>query len=364
MNRTVKYQRAWRTGRRLGASLTTLALGAGLLAACGSSSTSTSGSAKADDEGATIVVGHTKDLSNAPFYIARDRGYFKDAGVSVKDQIITTGATGMSLAATGKLDVLQAGLAAGYFNGVKQGLDLTIIGGGNVFPEGDAAPGGLLVRKSLVDSGAVKSVADLRGMKVALPGGPGAALSYPTAAVLSQGGLGLSDIKGVNVDPANLPAAFKSGAVDAGIGVEPFASQAIQQKVATAFAKVPPGVGVAAMMANTGFLKSHTKELTAFYSAMQRAACDLRPQLIHDPKNVALLASALGMSPDAVRAIPSYAYDLSPSPKNVGAMQDLWLKTGQLSYDKSLPMSDLIDDSIAQGYKGTCPPVSAGIAGN
>ncbi|WP_172465738.1 ATP-binding cassette domain-containing protein [Arthrobacter sp. Hiyo1] len=291
-----------------------LAVGMIALTGCGAGDHATAGSSPRLQ---TVSVGHTKDLSNAPLYIAMAKGYFAQNGIEVQDQIIASGATGMSLVATGRLNVLQAGLSAGYFNSIHQKLDLKIVGGGNVMPEPGSgpAPGGLLVRKSLVDSGQVKSISDLKGHPMALTGGLGAALSYFADRVLRTGGLSVSDVKAVNVGVADTATALKTGAVDAAVGVEPYASQAISQGVAVNFAPLPAGSGVAAMMYNSAFSSSPSAK--GFYAAMARAACDLRPEVAKSDENLAILSAALGVPSAQIKATAFYAFDMAPSTSNV-----------------------------------------------
>jgi len=329
-------------------SLAILGAAAMLLTSCASPSTPT-GTGTAGSL-TTIRVGHTTDLSNAPIYIAEAKGYFADEGVEVQDESITSGATGMSLVAAGQIEVLQAGLSAGYFNIVQQGLALTIVGGGAVVPDpataGGPVPAGLLVRKELVDDGTVASVADLKGLKVGVPGGPGAALAYYTDEVLRSAGLSLADVQIQNVGVADTETALQSGAIDASIGVEPFATQAVNDGVAVDFAPVPVGDGVAAMIYNTDF--SSTPAATGYYRAMVRASCDLVGADAKSPETLSILSEALGVPEDQIAATPFYAFEIPPGVENVEKMQKLWVGNGQTEYTELLPIDRLINDSFAK----------------
>ncbi|BAS11978.1 ABC transporter substrate-binding protein [Arthrobacter sp. Hiyo8] len=195
---------------------------------------------------------------------------------------------------------------------------------------------------------------------MALTGGLGAALSYFADRVLRTGGLSVSDVKAVNVGVADTATALKTGAVDAAVGVEPYASQAISQGVAVNFAPLPAGSGVAAMMYNSAFSSSPSAK--GFYAAMARAACDLRPEVAKSDENLAILSAALGVPSAQIKATAFYAFDMAPSTSNVGQMQDLWLRTGQLEYKDPLPMDQLIDTSISQNLPASsvCPALPKG----
>ena len=55
-------------------------------------------------EAGTIRIGHTTWVGYGPMYLARDLGYFKDAGLDVDLQVIEDSSLYMAAAAAGKLD--------------------------------------------------------------------------------------------------------------------------------------------------------------------------------------------------------------------------------------------------------------------
>jgi len=364
-----RSSRATHRSHRLALSPTVLVLLTSVLLAGCSSSTDTastvadtastvasSGTGEAQRQ--TVTVGHTKDLSNAPIYIAISKGYFKHYGVDVHEQIITSGATGMSLVATDHLDVVQAGLSGGFFNSVNQGLDLKVVGAGNILPAPTAgSPGGLLVRKSLIDSGQVKTIADLRGKKIALTGGLGAALSYLADTALKEAGLSVSDMKAVNVAVPDTETALASGAVDAAVGVEPYATAAVKSGAAVVLSKLPEGVGIAATIVNSKFLKGTGAQ--GFYNGMARAMCDLRPAVAKSGENLKVLATALGVPADQVKDTPFYAFSPAPGISNLEAMQALWLRLGQLDYNALIPTDKYVDSTLATKSDVKCPTITA-----
>ncbi len=73
----------------------------------------------------------------------------------------------------------------------------------------------------------IKSVADLKGKKVAVAEGSSA--NYNLLAQLDKAGLGYDDVEVQNLQPADALAAFSSGHLDAWAIWEPFTSQAEQE---------------------------------------------------------------------------------------------------------------------------------------
>src|SRR5262249_28280908 len=85
-----------------------------------------------------------------------------------------------------------------------------------------------LVRKALVDSGQVKSVADLKGLRHA-QSGRGLSAEVDLAAFLKQGGLTASDLDTAIMNPQDQITAFANGSLDFAWSVEPLATIALNQ---------------------------------------------------------------------------------------------------------------------------------------
>ena len=63
----------------------------------------------------------------------------------------------------------------------------------------------------------MKSVADLKGMKVAMAGGPGSGGEYLAAKALERGRLTIRDVQILNLGNSDMPAALENKSIDAGI---------------------------------------------------------------------------------------------------------------------------------------------------
>jgi NitT/TauT family transport system substrate-binding protein len=88
-----------------------------------------------------------------------------------------------------------------------------------------------MVRKDLVDSGRYKTIADLKGMKVAI-GAPGTGTASALNETLKTGGLKYSDVEVVYLGfPEHLPAFLNKG-IDAAISNEPTMTLEIEQGAA------------------------------------------------------------------------------------------------------------------------------------
>ena len=112
-----------------------------------------------------VAVGTGGSASDAPFYIAYDKGFFKDEGLDVDLIVLDSGAKVIAPLGTGELDVGSGALSVGFWNALIRGVKFRIVA-----DRGHTEPGYLyqtvFMRKDLIDSGQFKSLKDLKGMRM------------------------------------------------------------------------------------------------------------------------------------------------------------------------------------------------------
>ena len=114
----------------------------------------------------TVKLGDLPAISNAGIYIAIEKGFFQEHGVAVDIERFASAGKMTAPLATGQIDVSVGSPSAGLFNSIAAGMDFKIVADkGQVRPGYNFTP--LIVRKDLVDSGKVKTLRDLKGLKVA-----------------------------------------------------------------------------------------------------------------------------------------------------------------------------------------------------
>lgn len=141
-----------------------------------------------------------------------------ERGVAVKWAEFPFGPPLLEAINVGSLDVGTAGEAPPIF-AQAAGADLVYIGNEPPAPLAEA----LIVPKG----SAVKSVAELKGKKIAVAKGSNA--NYLLVKVLEKGGLKFSDVEVIYLAPADARAAFESGRVDAWSIWDPFLAAAEHQ---------------------------------------------------------------------------------------------------------------------------------------
>ena len=141
--------------------------------------------------------------SNSGFLIAREMGFYRDAGLDV------TVGPGKGSGNTAQLvasKATQVGFADGYTcgNGISKGMAIKTIG--SIFRK---APAAIIV----LSGSSIKTPKDLEGRTLGITAGSGVFQQWP--AYVKGAGLDASKIRIVNIDPSGLGPALISGKVDA-----------------------------------------------------------------------------------------------------------------------------------------------------
>jgi sulfonate transport system substrate-binding protein len=217
--------------RRTFGTSAVLALTGGLVAACSSSSTPSSGSSPSSSP--------SVDLSSVTLNIGDQKGTGAEAVLTAAGLInsfpfkltwadFTSGPPILEAAAAGSVDVGGVGDLPPVF-AAAGGEAITIVGARKTVSGDQDA---IVVPKG----SSITSIADLKGKKIAY--GSGSSANYQLLTVLKKAGLTTKDVSLVNLQPADALAAFTSGSVDAW-GIWPPYVQYAQSLGATVIAVGP-----------------------------------------------------------------------------------------------------------------------------
>lgn len=168
-------------------------------------------------------------VAAGPVYLARDRGYFAAQGLDVELVNFASSAEMVPALATGEVLAAVGAASPGVYNAVRRGIELKIVADAGSTPPG-AGFTALVVRKDLVDSGAVRDYADLRGRRIAVPSRASTSLIDVDRA-LQLGGLTLNDVDVVELPFADVNAAFASRNLDAAIQIEPLVAAGVAREL-------------------------------------------------------------------------------------------------------------------------------------
>jgi hypothetical protein len=186
------------------------------------------GAAAAHAQDVTVKVGMVKSISSVATLTAIEKGYFKAFGIKVETEDLDTSANVIALLAQNRLQVVEGGISAGYFNALEKNLPITMVMDRVSSPLGHH----LMLRPDL--NGQITRFKDLKGRIIA-SNGQGSVSTYEVGKMLETDGLTIADVD-VKVLPFNQMAiAFTNKAIDAAIVIPPFTSQFLDHGFAVSF---------------------------------------------------------------------------------------------------------------------------------
>jgi NitT/TauT family transport system substrate-binding protein len=178
-----------------------------------------------------IKLGLLMINADAGIFLALERGYFRDQGVSV-ELIYFSSSAGPQMAAltTGELDAGSGSISPGIYNAVAGGVGLKVVAAkSRVGPKGS---GRFIARASL---GKGFSIKDVKGKVVALNSAGGLSRIYLDG-FLKKGGLKESDVT-IRVMPfGDMAGALSKGAIDVAFMVQPFGTRVEESGIGVSLA--------------------------------------------------------------------------------------------------------------------------------
>jgi len=203
---------------------------------------------------------------------AKERGYFKEAGLEVDIDVIDASAGFVPMLATNQLQFVEGAITANFFNGVLQGLPIRIAIDTTSSPIGH----NLMVRYDLKDQ--IKKVSDLKG-KVVGVNAPNSIAAYEITKILRSGGLDWKDIEPKVIPFPQMGVAFTTKAIDVGLLITPYTAQFPEQKIAVQWIDVddvaqPKPLSISVSMFNADWAKQNPQAVQNFYTALMRGVRD------------------------------------------------------------------------------------------
>jgi NitT/TauT family transport system substrate-binding protein len=240
-----------------------------VVAGCGEESDevstgSTASPAQAEDVEITLALNWTPLADHAPYFVAKEKGWYDEAGLQVETQFAKGSADSTTRVATGQAEIAVAD-AGTVIASQGKGGDVTIVG--MLFAE---SPLAIWTTK---DSG-ITSPADLAGKTVGVPTGDTQRVLWP--ALAEENGVDPGSVTFVNVAPSAKYSALASGEVDAIFDFttgRPFVEKAVGADAAVVIPWAENGVNLYgnALVANDELLAEHAEAVEGFLDATYRA---------------------------------------------------------------------------------------------
>jgi NitT/TauT family transport system substrate-binding protein len=183
-----------------------------------------------------VKVGMIGSVGDAPLYVALDKGFFDEANIEASFESMGSLARQIVPLSTGMIDVACGAISAGLYNAVDRNIPMKVVA-----DKGRNAPGygynAILVRKDLYDSGAIKSIADLKGRTIATIGVGSTDMSILNEAMRSVG-MSYDDIKQTALTLPNHLVAHQNKGIEVTLTPEPFATMITDRGLAVRLATV------------------------------------------------------------------------------------------------------------------------------
>jgi NitT/TauT family transport system substrate-binding protein len=295
-----------------------------------------------------VKIGVLKLTSSAPIFLGVEKGFFREAGVE-PELVYFQAAQPVAVAiASGDVDVGATGLTAGLYNVVAGGERVWVVA-----DKGREWPGHPLTALVVQKDGAIRSVKELRGRKVAITQ-LGSTFHYMLGNLVEQEGLALADVEPAvlrtlgamaealqarRVDAALLPQPFAGSAVDRGFGrILTWVGDRLPYQVAAIFYS---GRFAQDREAAVAFMKGYVRASRHYHDAVLAAG----PRDARYDEVVAITARYTEASPEVIRAgFPYQDRDGRLDVADIGRQLGWYHRTGMVT--RALTPRDLVDSSF------------------
>jgi NitT/TauT family transport system substrate-binding protein len=296
----------------------------------------------------TVRSGSAGALGEAGQQLAQSQGYFAQEGIAI-DFFKVDASTVVTTLITGQVDVQGLGLEVGLFNAMLRGVEFRIVAT-QASSEPNANGQFFVVRKDLIDTGRIRSDADLKGLRIAVPS-RGSSPAYVVARAMEAGGLTLNDAQLVELGFPAMVAALSSQGIDVAILPEPLATVAVQNGSGLKWkglADVVPGFQQSVVVFTPQFAAQRdlaTRWTTAYLRGI-RDYNDAFRKNQHRPETVQALAAAFVIKPTVFDGMGFM--HINPDGKvNLASIQDLMNWYVQMGYlSEPVDLTRVVDPSF------------------
>jgi NitT/TauT family transport system substrate-binding protein len=297
---------------------------------------------------AVVKLAYLPIRAHAPFFVAWDKGYWREEGLEVEGTEFGGSDQVMPFLAVGQLDVAGGSSGAGFLNMLAQGIGGRIVAGlSSVGPDGLTGQA-LMVRREDFEGRRFTSPADLRGRRVAV-NGKGVYSEFLADRHLRQGGLTLNDVDLVILGLPEMLAGLVDGAVEAADLTEPTVTQAQDRGIAVPIARAngDPNGQTQVLLYGEQFVQNNAEGARRFMLGYLRALRELARSEYRDPTDLPITARYTKLPADVVqRVVPPYADPNGHiNVAHLELQQRFFAERGYLTYAEPLALDRFVDTS-------------------
>jgi len=221
---------------------------------------------------AKVTVGVLGVASEAILYLAEEQGYFEQMRVEPVFERFDSGARMVTSLATNQINIGSGSPSVGLYNAIARGVRVKIVS--------DRASGAnnhstwqMWVRKDLIDSGAIRDYADLRGKRLAVAA-RGTTAERMIWRALEAGGLTYADVEIGEMPYPDMVVAMTTGNLDVAVSPDLFATLAVNRGAAVKWRNgrdLVPNQVASVLMFNADFAEQQRDVARDFMVALVQA---------------------------------------------------------------------------------------------
>lgn len=223
-------------------------------------------------ETSRVIIGAVDSLTNAPIYIAQEKGYYDEEGIEVELAPTATSGDVAVLLATNQIQITGGGVGPTFYNSIAQGMPISVLLSRNVSPYDHY----IVARPEIADS--VKEPSDLAGLTVAL-NATGSIAVYELARALEASGLTMDDVTPLYIPFSQMAPALTTGAADVALMISPMFDSVHAQGIGVKAISLdryiePQPVTISFLQMNSDWANENEEVARAFTRATLRATRD------------------------------------------------------------------------------------------
>ncbi len=287
----------------------------------------TGGSASAQ----TIRVNYIPIVDVAPLFVAIEKGFFKEEGITIVPTPSTGGAAGIPGLMAGAYDVMYGNIVSTVM-AQQQGFKLEILAAGTKLDPEGAHTSGMVARAA----DGIKSGKDLEGKTVAVNTRNNVIWLYGRAWVAKTGG-DPAKVTFKEVPFPQMTDALRGKQVDAAFMVDPFMAAAVAEKdtfsfVASPYLEVQPGVEIGHYITTQDYFNKNRDLVTKFNRAFRKGVIWFNNNM-NDPELIQIIAGFSKMKPEMVAKLTPQARPEIIDPTSADKTIELMKANGLIATD-------------------------------
>ena len=299
----------------------------------------------------TIKFGQVGTISDSAIFLAQEKGYFKDQGITLDLQTFQSAANMVAPLGTGELDAGGGAPSAGLYNAINSGVQMRIVADKGSLTAGHGYEA-VIVRSALADK--VKGAKDMKGLKVSIASRD-IVPEYSLDAYLRTGGLTVADVTVVPLAFPDMTAAIANGSIDVAVPTEPTATRILDAKTGVLITRtdtVVPGEQTAVILFSEKLAKQKDVAVRFMKAYLQGARFYADA---FDKKDAAKRKEAIDILAKAVKldaalfermVLPGIDPNGAVNAKSLDDAQQYFVKKG--SQTKAVDMSKVVDATFAE----------------